>query len=80
MQAGLPIISTNVGGIPEIVSDQKNGLLLKPADPQILADSTSKLIKNKNLAKQLGCQAKNDVLENFSLLNMIKKTKLIYNF
>ena len=40
MQAGLPIVSTNVGGIPEMIQDKKNGRLVNLAGPEILASAT----------------------------------------
>ena len=78
MRAGLPIIATRVGGIPEIINDETNGLLIAPADPQALAEAIIKLLQDKELAKKLARQAKIDVEQNFSLEKMIDKTKEIY--
>jgi len=77
MEADLPIVTTNVGGIPEIISDQ-NGLLVKPADPKALAEALISLLENKNLAKQLASQAKIDVEQKFSLKKMVEETKKVY--
>lgn len=78
MQAGLPIIATSVGGIPEMIINGTNGLLVPPADPQALAEAIIKLLENKELAKKFGDQAKIDVAQNFSLEKMIAKTSEIY--
>ncbi len=78
MQAGLPIVTTTVGGIPEMISDKINGLLVPPADPDTLAQAIIKLLENKNLATQLGNQAKIDVNQKFNLDKMVSATEKIY--
>jgi len=78
MQAGQPIVSTNVGGIPEMIENEKSGLLVEPAEPKQLAASIIKLIENRNLADQLGRQAQIEVNQKFSLEKMVKETKKIY--
>lgn len=77
MKAGLPVVTTDVGGIPEIINNQ-NGLLVKPADPKALAESLNSLLKNKNLAERLANQAKIEVEQKFSLKKMIEETKKVY--
>ena len=78
MQAGLPIASTNVGAIPEVITDGDSGLLVEPKDSKALADKIKYLIDNSDVAKRLGEQAKKDVREKFSLEQMIKQTEEIY--
>ncbi|MFA6254852.1 MAG: glycosyltransferase family 4 protein [Patescibacteria group bacterium] len=78
MQAGLPIVATLVGGLPEMISDSNNGLLVPPADPNALAQAIIKLLENKDLATQLGNQAKIDVNQKFSLAKMISETAKVY--
>jgi len=76
--AGLPIVSTNVGGIPEMIENNKTGLLSKPANAQSLADTLQKLIGDKNLQIALGENAKQTAGRNFSLEKMIEATRKIY--
>jgi len=78
MQAGLPIVATRVGGIPEMIQDKINGLLVPPADSQALADAIIELLKNKNLAIQLGNQAKIDINQKFNLDKMVFATEKVY--
>lgn len=78
MQAELPIIATKVGGIPEIIKDKTNGWLVSPADSKALAEAIINLLQNKNLAAQLGRQAKVDVNNRFSLTKMISETEKAY--
>ena len=45
MAAGLPVIATHVGGIPDLVTDGENGLLVSPGQPEELAAALAELIK-----------------------------------
>ena len=58
MAYGCPIVSTNVGGIPELLTDNVNGLLCPPEKPQCLAEKIEVLINNPTLRKSLGCEAR----------------------
>jgi glycosyltransferase involved in cell wall biosynthesis len=67
----LPIISTKVGGIPEIVNDGENGILIEPGDKQAMYDAIIKLMRDKDLAKEMGqksvhftCEHLPDYVEN----------------
>ncbi len=53
MQAGVAVIGTNAGGVPEIIEDQVNGLLCAPDDPADLADKIELLYRNPALREQL---------------------------
>ncbi len=53
MACGTPVISTNVGGIPEIISDGKTGLLFEPGDVIDLEKTIRKILSNPNLKAQL---------------------------
>jgi glycosyltransferase involved in cell wall biosynthesis len=53
LAAGTPIVATNVGGIPEIIEDGKNGLLVPAADSQNLANACLQLIESEERAKRL---------------------------
>ncbi|MCK4554763.1 glycosyltransferase family 4 protein [Candidatus Parcubacteria bacterium] len=78
MQAGLPIVATEVGGNPELIRDYKTGLLTETKNPQMLAEKIIELINNSNLQQKLGDEAKQKAEAEFSLKKMIEKTKKIY--
>jgi glycosyltransferase involved in cell wall biosynthesis len=61
MSYGLPIISTNVGGIPEIVEDGVNGLLIEPGNLKQIEEAIDKLIEGKELRKSMGEKGKEKV-------------------
>src|SRR5436309_6277412 len=54
MATGLPVISTTIGGIPEMVVENETGFLVQPDDPSALADAIEKLINDPALAQKMG--------------------------
>ncbi len=59
MQYGLPVISTKIGAIPEIIDDRVNGMLVEPTDVSDLAEKIELLINNPALRKEYGVIAQN---------------------
>jgi glycosyltransferase involved in cell wall biosynthesis len=57
MAAGLPIVATSVGGVPEVVTPRQNGILVAPRDPYALADGILSVLRDPKLAAQLGMNA-----------------------
>lgn len=53
MAAGLPVIGTAVGGIPDIITHEKTGLLVRPEDAQGLADAMMRLLTDSGLASRI---------------------------
>lgn len=81
LEAGLaeiPIIAANVGGVPEIIQNEKTGLLISPADPEELTNAIKKLIDNPVLAKTLGQNARQKILQDFSFEKMLNGTLMAY--
>jgi glycosyltransferase involved in cell wall biosynthesis len=67
MACGLPVVSTAVSGIPELVVHERNGLLVAPHDPEALADALAELIDDRERRAQLGAEARRTVVEHFDL-------------
>jgi glycosyltransferase involved in cell wall biosynthesis len=63
---GLPVIATCVGGIPELISDYKTGLLISPDQPSELADAIRMLLTDTPLAARLASEWHKEVLERFT--------------
>lgn len=75
MQAGLPIIASNVGGIPEALSDA--GILVPPQDPAALAQAIKHLITNPGIAAKLSIKA-HERARMFTLDEMTKRINTVY--
>lgn len=67
MAMNLPIVSTKTSGIPEVLKDGVNGLLIPPADPYALAKALAFLIDNPSLRLKFGKRGRQTVIEKFSL-------------
>jgi glycosyltransferase involved in cell wall biosynthesis len=52
-----PLITTNVGAIPEIIDDGENGVLVSPGKPKVLAEAVIRLLTNKDLSMRIGKNA-----------------------
>lgn len=76
--AGLPVIASNIGGIPEIIENEKEGLLVPPANPEHLANAIKKLIEDKTLRENLAKNLQEKIKKEFSLERMIKDTIFQY--
>lgn len=60
------VVATSVGGVPELVDDGKNGLLVSPGQSQDLADAMSTLLSNRNLRESMGVAGFQKVKAEFS--------------
>jgi len=77
MAAGLPVIGTRVGGIPELIEDGRNGLLVEPADPVGLAEALQRLLHDRALQDRLR-QAGLQTARQFSVDRMMACTYPLY--
>ena len=73
-----PVVSTTAGGIPEIVSDGINGLLVPPKDPEAFTTALIKLIENKELRQRFGRAGRNIVEDHFSIDKLVEGTLDFY--
>ncbi len=78
MAAELPIVVTEAGGIPEIIKDHSNGMMVSLKNPHQLAQAIAGLIHNPQIADEMKKAAKTAVIENFSLKKMVSKTEAVY--
>ena len=77
MQAGVPIVASAVGGIPEVIRAGKDGLLVPFGDVNGLAQACASIIENPNLAKSLVLSGQ-DRWKVFSLETMFRETEQVY--
>lgn len=78
MAAGLPIIACDVGGVPEIIENNVNGVLIQPAKPADLVDSCLHLINDRHFANRLAVEAQNTVLERFDIHRQVENLAALY--
>jgi glycosyltransferase involved in cell wall biosynthesis len=64
--SGIPLVASNVGGIPEIVAHEKNGLLFESGDAPDLARQILRLFRDPMLASRLGRQGAQDAAERYA--------------
>lgn len=76
--AGVAVIATNVGGIPEIIKTGVNGVLIDPEEPDTLFSTLILLAENKDLRKRLGENLKETIITNFSAKKMAERTLSLY--
>jgi glycosyltransferase involved in cell wall biosynthesis len=67
MSSGVPVIASNISGIPELVEDQVTGLLVPPRDPSSLAVVLERYLRDHNLRRRLGQAGREKVVAEFDL-------------
>jgi glycosyltransferase involved in cell wall biosynthesis len=77
MAAGLPVVSTDVGGISEMVRDRETGLLVAQNDPAATADALSQLIGDIELAQSFGGKGRKRAEEIFSIEKNVRALREI---
>lgn len=65
--AGLPVIASRHAGIPEVIIDGETGLLFDEHDVKAMAEHMKSMLKNKQLAKELGAKGRLNIRSNFSM-------------
>lgn len=76
--SGLPIIASSVGGIPEIIRDMQNGILVHPKNPKEIAEGILYLLDHKEKQKEFGMEIKKTITNFFTLEKMIRETVALY--
>jgi len=78
MMVGLPVVATEVGGVPELVENEVTGFLIPPRDPDALAEVLQRLIADSELRRRMGQAGREKALKEFTLRRMIKETERVY--
>lgn len=79
MAAGLPIVASAVGGLPDLITDQKSGLLVPPKEAPALADAIVRIIQNRAFGARIGENARKRLFDSFPVEGMVRRTEAIYN-
>ena len=76
--SGLPVVATSVGGVPEVIVDGFNGLLVPPRQPKALAQAIVRLLVDPDLARRMGDAGRKRAEELFDAKVMAEKTVKVY--
>lgn len=79
MAAGIPVVASNVGGIPEVVEDNVSGLLFEQGNSEALCAAILKLLKDDKLKNNLILNARDRLLRKFSLERVCNEYRRIYS-
>ncbi len=78
MACGVPIVASKVGGIPDVVKDGENGLLVPPKDSEALADAIIYLLKNEDVREKMGKNGRKKV-EDYPWERIAEETEKVYS-
>lgn len=76
--AGLPVVATAVGGIPEVIDDMRSGILIQSKNPGEVARALSYLIEHKERRDEFGIAIKERIEGRFNIETMTKETLALY--
>ncbi len=79
MAAGLPVVASAVGGVPEILEDGRTGWLVPPADPVALAERLGALLRDPERRRAMGGAGRERARQNFSVERMVAEISRIYD-
>ena len=66
LAAGLPVVASNVGGVPEIIQDGETGILVQPRDPEAIASGVASLLEDREHAASMAARGRDRIREMFS--------------
>lgn len=75
---GVPVVATNSGGAPEIVSHERTGLLVAPGEPRELSTALARLLRDAELRSRLAAAGRRQVEERFSLDEQVERFAGLY--
>jgi glycosyltransferase involved in cell wall biosynthesis len=78
MATSLPVVATQVGGIPELVMDGKTGILVPPDDAAQLADGLCRVLESPQLREKMGYAGRQRIEEQFTLGRKLSETETLY--
>ncbi len=79
MYYGVPVVASQVGGIPDVVQEGETGLLVPEKNPKALALAIEKLLSDRKMAGMMAAKAKKQICDNFSWNNILDNIIKAYN-
>jgi len=78
MALGLPVLASDAGGNPDLITDGVSGLLVAPRDPAAWATAMTRLLKSPDLARQLAQAGRSQVRREFTMERTALRTEAVY--
>ena len=78
MACGIPVIATSVGGVPEVIENNENGILISSENEAHLILSLKKLIQNQEKRRTFGIEGRRRVVTYFGLKKMVLEYQMLY--
>jgi glycosyltransferase involved in cell wall biosynthesis len=78
MAAGLPVIASNIGGLPEVVRNGRTGYVVPPGDCDALERAIFDLLANRDQARAMGREGRQRVEQQFSAAGMVRSIEQLY--
>jgi glycosyltransferase involved in cell wall biosynthesis len=79
MASGVPVVATRISGIPELITDGIDGLLVNQRDPAALARAIERLLRDSELGAQLGRAARHRVERDFDLVENTRRLRALFD-
>ena len=76
---GTPVLATRTGGIPEVIDDGVDGVLVPPADSQALAEGIARMLNDSDLRQRLAGAGRDKVREKFGFETMVREYEKVYS-
>ena len=78
MACGAPVVASNAGGIPEVVTDGETGFLFQAGDVEAMADAGLRILTDETLAKRLSLAGRQDAIDRFSAGAVVPAYERLY--
>ena len=78
MASGVPCVTTRITGIPELIRDGVDGLLVTPSDSSELAEALERLMRNPELRKRLALKGREKVCEGYDLERNVTRLATVF--
>ena len=76
---GIPVVATNVGGLPEVIKDGITGIIVEPKNTDQTVNALERLLNDESLRTKMGEAGRRNVIDNFDWEKSVEKMMIVYN-